>query len=86
MKFYNDIFSVFLTLFQGDEKLVMVETIKALAANNYNIVSTSKDLHVHRNTISFRLNKLKDSLNIDPLLIGSDREFLNELAYYLDKR
>ncbi|QEN09488.1 hypothetical protein EXM22_16420 [Oceanispirochaeta crateris] len=86
MKFYNDIFSVFLTLFQGDEKLVMVETIKALAANNYNIVSTSKDLHVHRNTITFRLNKLKNSLNIDPLLIGSDREFLNELAYYLDKR
>ena len=85
MKLYNDIFSVFHSLFQGDEKRVMVETIKALDANNYNLVSTSKDLHVHRNTITFRLNKLKSTLNIDPLVIGSDRELLNELAHYLDK-
>lgn len=85
MKLYNDIFSVFHALFQGDEKQVMVETIKALDANNYNLVNTSKDLHVHRNTITFRLNKLKSTLNIDPLLIGSDRELLNELAHYLEK-
>lgn len=85
MKLYNDIFSAFHALFQGDEKNVMVETIKALNANNYNLVNTSKDLHVHRNTITFRLNKLKSTLNIDPLVIGSDRELLNELAHYLDK-
>ncbi|MDC7239716.1 MAG: sugar diacid recognition domain-containing protein [Spirochaetales bacterium] len=85
LKLYNDIFSSFHALFQGDEKAVMVETIKALHANNYNLVNTSKDLHVHRNTITFRLNKLKSTLNIDPLVIGSDRELLNELAHYLDK-
>ncbi len=85
MKLYNDIFSVFHALFQKEEKHVMVETIKALDANNYNLVNTSKDLHVHRNTITFRLNKLKSTLNIDPLVIGSDREMLNELAHYLDK-
>jgi len=85
IRLYNDIFSVFHALFQGDEKTVMVETIKSMAANNYNLIQTSKDLHVHRNTINFRLNKLKNSLNIDPLAVGSDREFLNELAHYLDK-
>lgn len=85
MKLYNDIFSAFHSLFQGDEKIVMIETIKALDANNYNLVNTSKDLHVHRNTITFRLNKLKSTLNIDPLVIGSDRELLNELSHYLDK-
>ena len=85
MKLYNDIFSSFHALFQNEEKQVMVETIKALDANNYNLVNTSKDLHVHRNTITFRLNKLKSSLNIDPLVIGSDRELLNELAHYLEK-
>lgn len=85
MKLYNDIFSTFHALLQGDEKAVMIETIKALDANNYNLVNTSKDLHVHRNTITFRLNKLKSILNIDPLVIGSDRELLNELAHYLDK-
>ncbi len=85
MKLYNDIFSAFHALFQNEEKQVMVETIKALDANNYNLVNTSKDLHVHRNTITFRLNKLKSTLNIDPLVIGSDRELLNELAHYLEK-
>lgn len=85
MKLYNDVFSAFHALFQGDEKEVMIETIKAMDANNYNLVNTSKDLHVHRNTITFRLNKLKSTLNIDPLVIGSDRELLNELAHYLDK-
>ena len=85
MKLYNDIFSVFHTLFHGDDKEVMVETIKALDANNYNLLNTSRDLHVHRNTITFRLNKLKSTLNIDPLVIGSDRELLNELAHYLER-
>ncbi len=85
LKLYKDIFASFHPLFPGDEKEVMVETIKALEANNYNLVHTSKALHVHRNTITFRLKKLKSLLNIDPLDRRSDREFLRELAHYLDR-
>jgi len=37
---------------------------------------------MHRNTLLFRINKVKDTLNIDPIANASHREFLNELAYY----
>ena len=85
LKLYSDVFSAFQTIFKGDEKQVMVETIKVLAENNYHIVRSSNELNVHRNTVIFRLNKLKEALNIDPINNGFDREFLNELAHYLEK-
>lgn len=84
LKLYSDVFSIFKSLFKSEERQVMVDTIKVLADNNYNIVRSSNELYVHRNTVIFRLNKIKEYLNIDPINNGSDREFLNELAHYLE--
>ncbi|MFA7126173.1 MAG: sugar diacid recognition domain-containing protein [Bacilli bacterium] len=80
---YNNIFSSISSVFQGDERLLLIETIQGLEKNNYNLAKTSKDLHIHRNTISFRLNKLKSNFGLDPLNVPSDRELLKELIYYL---
>ncbi len=85
MKIYDEIFGVFSSLFNGEDREVVADTIRKLARNNYNVVKASKDLFVHRNTVMFRLNKIKDALNIDPISNAADREFLNELAHYLSK-
>ncbi|MFP4152149.1 MAG: CdaR family transcriptional regulator [Alkalispirochaeta sp.] len=85
MKTYDEIFGVFSSMFSGEDRQVVAETIRKLARNNYNVVKASKELFVHRNTVMFRLNKIKDALNIDPISNAADREFLNELAHYLSK-
>lgn len=79
---YHDIFNVYDSVFDEKDKKMISETAKALKTNNYNIVSSAKTLYIHRNTLLFRLNKLKDMLSIDPISRAADRHFLNELAYY----
>lgn len=84
-RLYFEAFSIYQNLFDTQERKIMVETIRTLSENNYNIVKTSQDLCVHRNTIVFRLNKLKDLLQIDPITNSADREFLTELGFFLEK-
>lgn len=82
MKAYYDIFNTYDVLFTEEEKKQFVEIVDALRNNNYNVVYSAKELYIHRNTMVFRLNKLKESLNIDPIANAGDREFFNELGYY----
>lgn len=86
LKIYDDLFNVYNDLFTEDEKEVTAKTIEVLSKNNYNVVTSAKELFIHRNTLVFRLNKIKSTLNIDPISNASDREFLNELAYYFRNR
>jgi carbohydrate diacid regulator len=85
IKAYDEVFNIYDPLFNEGEKKQLVEMVKALYKNNYNVLYSAKELYIHRNTLLFRLNKLKDTLNIDPIAVAEDREFLNELAYYFSK-
>ena len=82
IKTYDNIFNIYNELFDEEDQKQISETIDILAKNNYNIVNSAKALYIHRNTLLFRLNKIKDILNIDPISNSTDREFLNEFAYY----
>jgi len=81
-KEYDDLFSIYKTKFNESDQLMVAETVETLSKNNYNVVNSAKDLFIHRNTLVFRLNKIKTVLHIDPIASARDREFLNELAYY----
>lgn len=61
----------------------MLLTMQALIKNNMNLIKASQDLFVHRNTIVFRLNKLKELFNINPLHNESDRLLLHLIYLYV---
>ena len=86
MKAYYEIFNAYDALFSEEEKKQMVDIAEALRNNNYNVVYSAKELYIHRNTMVFRLNKLKESLNLDPVANADDREFFNELGYYFKNK
>lgn len=86
MKAYYDIYNTYDELFTEEEKKQFVEIVDALRNNNYNVVYSAKELFIHRNTMVFRLNKLKEALNIDPIANAEDREFFNELGYYFKNK
>lgn len=55
----------------------------AIIAHNYNLVSAAKALFMHKNTLLYRFNKIKEVLNINPISSSGDRVFMESFYYYL---
>ena len=49
------------------------ETIITMSKYNMSITKTSDKLSVHRNTIVYRMRKIKELLNLDPINNNIDR-------------
>lgn len=61
---------------KDDERKQLAETIKVLIKTNFNLTESAKYLYVHKNTMVYRYNKIKELLDIDPIRSSSDRTFL----------
>ena len=59
-----------------------LETVEALLSCNMNINDTAEMLFVHRNTVLFRVNRIKKLLCLDPLHKDADRATLALLYMY----
>ncbi|MFD0896349.1 CdaR family transcriptional regulator [Loigolactobacillus binensis] len=44
----------------------LLQTLNAFIEDNGNISITSESLHIHRNTLNYRLKKIKEELHLDP--------------------
>lgn len=62
------------------------EIMSSLKETNYNMGKSSKQLYIHKNTLAFRLDKLKDLLNLNPMQIEKDRVFMDYLLKYLTRK
>lgn len=69
-----------------DMKESFKEIMEALRKVNFNLTDASELLHIHRNTMVYRLNKLRDLMNMDPIKNNGDREFLNGFYNYLKRK
>lgn len=56
----------FASLDQSDSGDELIQTIGAYIQHNGNIVQTANFLHVHRNTLNYRLTKVADLFALDP--------------------
>lgn len=79
---YERLFSVYRTRIDELGGKVFAETITALYENDMNINRAAEKLYVHRNTVIFRLNKVRDQLGLDPIKSTKDLQFLLHLLYY----
>lgn len=77
-EFYK-VFNVFDELLDEKTKENIVELVGPLHRNNYNLIETSQALYIHRNTLVFRLNRVKHCLGINPMKEEKDRAFLSYL-------
>lgn len=59
--------------------------IRQMNSNMNNMVKASAQLHMHKNTLVYRYNRIRDALHIDPMNHLSDAEFANNLCYYLER-
>lgn len=62
------------------------ETITSLTKCNMHLSRCSQDLFLHRNTVQFRFNKIREILQIDPLKNKMDYQYLALLSEYISKK
>lgn len=60
------------------------KTVSVLDEVNYSITESSRKMFLHKNTMAFRIDKIKERMGIDPAHSKPDRVFLNWFSYYLD--
>ena len=60
-----------------------VTHIGVLYENNYSFQKSSDQLFIHKNTLAFRIDKIRSRLGIDPIQNMKDRELTEYLYYYL---
>lgn len=63
-----------------------METMEALIDKDYNLAKASAMLHIHKNTLVYRLDKIRETLNMNPLIYNVDREFMECFYYYLKRK
>lgn len=80
------IFNVYENAIGEDRKKQFVEMIRALEEANYNLSETAGKLYIHKNTLIYRYNKMKDYLGVDPLASMNGREFMSLLFMYLAQK
>ena len=68
-----------------DLKRSFIEIAGALIKANYNLVTASKELFVHKNTLLYRYGKIKDYFNINPIEAANDRFFMETFYSFLTK-
>lgn len=61
----------------------MFDTLEALVANNMDQKNAAASLYIHKNTLTFRLRKIYECLQLDPYAHDSDRFTLIALYYYM---
>ena len=67
-------------------KEMFCSVIGSLRHTNYNLVTSSKELFVHKNTLAFRMNKIKDIFSVNPFSSNQDCIFVDGFYRYLKKK
>lgn len=73
---------------QLDEKFLQEfsEVAEGLIAANYNLVTAAQKLNVHKNTLIYRLKKIRDALGLNVLESAGNRFFMEAFYWYLLRR
>ena len=79
------IFQLFEERIPKDKLRTYMESLGALIRTNYNFGKAAEELYIHKNTLVYRYNRLKELMNMDPLSSASDRSFLSMFYFYLER-
>ena len=77
------IFSIFVRT--ADSRLLetCLQVLEPLIFNNYNLVASSRDIFMHKNTLIAKLGRIKSHFGVNPYQNAQQREFIDCFYYYL---
>lgn len=80
---FKEIFDVFAENLPADFLDSYKQLLDSLILCDFNLQPASKRLYVHKNTLSFRLGKIRERLNINPMQDLKQRAFASNFCLYL---
>ena len=78
----DEVFQIFFDIIQENEIDSFQKNMTAMYNNNYNMNETCKELFIHKNTLAYQFNKVRQALNMDPLHSSRERAAIEALLYY----
>lgn len=77
------IFSIFVRT--ADQCLLetCLQVLEPLIRNNYNLVASSRDIFMHKNTLTAKLGRIKAHFGVNPYQNAQQRDFIDCFYYYL---
>ncbi len=85
MQELHNVFHIYEKRFPEKMRPVLVETILALQRCNFNFAQAAGELYVHKNTLVYRYNRIRELTGTDPVCSAQDRAFLLAFAVYLSR-
>ena len=59
--------------------------VQTMVRNNNNMVQSAAKLHMHKNTLAYRYNQIRDELGLNPIARSEDSMMAACLCYYLEQ-
>ena len=60
--------------------------LRQLIRSNFNLVEASRNLYIHKNTLTNKLNRIRQELNLNPYGSAGDRSFMTALYGFLAQK
>lgn len=80
---FPPVFSSYAASMSEEEKANFIEIGDALYKSQMNLTQCSRLLYVHRNTLTMKINKIKQTFGIDPVNNMADQQFFLHFLYFL---
>lgn len=82
----NHAYKAFEATLEEEFKRRYVEVVGILMQTNWNLAEAARSLYMHKNTLLYHYNKIKDRLDVNPVLSSRDRCFVESFYYYLTSK
>lgn len=82
----HKIYGIYMENLTDDFIKMFVKTMSILCECNYNMGQASQKLNIHKNTLAFRLQKIRSVFNMNPMQNMRERAFLEYFLFYIQHR
>lgn len=82
----HKIFGIYMENLPEDFLKMFARTMSTLYDCNYNMGQASQRLNIHKNTLAFRLQKIRTVFNMNPMQNMRERAFLEYFLFYVQHR
>ena len=79
-------FHVYENILDNEFKQTYIEIVGILMQCNWNLAEGARGLFMHKNTLLYRYNKIKNRLNVNPMELSGDRYFMEYFYTYLKRK
>ena len=85
MRELDSLFHIYAERVPEKTRSMLIETILTLQRHNFHFAPAAEELYIHKNTLVYRYNQIRDMIGLDPVNSAKDRALIVSFCVYLDR-